>query len=61
MKKSYITNIAKTKSDFHRSRAKLSYEDKIKIIIELQKIDSEMMKRNKNRSSKSKLRLVWEI
>ncbi len=61
MSKNYITHIAESKADYHRSRAKLSYEEKVKIIVELQKIDTEMRKRNKKRKSGNKLRLVWKL
>jgi hypothetical protein len=61
MSKSYISRIAESKADYHRSRAKISYEEKVKIIVELQKIDTEMRKRNKDRKSSDKLRLVWEL
>ncbi len=45
---------------YHKNRAKLSFEEKIKIIVELQKIDAEM--RNKNRSEmKPKYHQIWQI
>jgi hypothetical protein len=61
MNKNYISHIAESKVDYHRSQAKLSYEEKVKIIIELQKIDAEMRKNNKKRSASDKLRMVWNI
>jgi len=61
MNKNYISHIAESKVDYHRSQAKLSYEDKVKIIIELQKIDTEMRKNNKKRSASDKFRMVWDI
>jgi hypothetical protein len=61
MNKNYIHHIAESKAEYHRSRAKMSYEDKVKIIIELQKIDAEMRKNNRTRKSENKLRLIWEL
>jgi hypothetical protein len=61
MNKHYISHIAESKVDYHRSQAKLSYEEKVKIIIQLQKIDAEMCKNNKKRSASDKLRMVWDI
>ena len=61
MDKNYISHISESKVDYHRSQAKLSYEEKVKIIIELQKIDAEMRKNNKQRSANDKFRMVWEI
>jgi hypothetical protein len=39
----------------------MPYEDKVKIIVELQKIENEFIKDNKNRSTTVKYRKVWEI
>ena len=61
MNKNYISHIAESKVDYHRSQAKLSYEEKVKIIIELQKIDAEMRKNNTNRSESDKHRMIWDI
>jgi hypothetical protein len=61
MDKNYLLHIAGTKADFHKSRAKMPYEDKVKIIVELQKIENEFIKDNKNRSTTVKYRKVWEI
>jgi len=38
-------HITESKIRYHKSRAKLPFEEKIKIIVELQKIDSEMRKK----------------
>ena len=61
MKNTYISHIAESKADYHRSRAKMPYEEKIKIIVELQKIDVEMRKRNSKRRSNDKLHQVWQL
>ena len=49
MDKKYILHIAESKAKYHKRRAKLSYEEKFRIVLELQKIDSEMRKDNKSR------------
>ena len=61
MNKNYISHIAESKIAYHRSQAKLPYEEKVKIIIELQKIDAEMRKNNKKRPANDKFRMVWDI
>lgn len=61
MNKNYISHIAESKVDYHQSQSKLSYEEKVKIIIELQKIDAEMRKSNKKRFATDKFHMVWDI
>lgn len=56
----YIANIAESKQFFHRRRSKLAYEEKVKIIIELQKIEMEMIRSNGSRSNTKKFIRVWE-
>lgn len=57
----YIVKIAESKSAYHLKQSKLAYEEKVRIIIELQKIEMEMIKRNKSRSSSNKYRRLWDI
>jgi len=61
MNKNYISHIAETKIQYHKARAKMAYEEKIRIIIQLQKIDTEMRKNKKNKYSDKKLRMVWQL
>lgn len=61
MTKNYLSHIAESKAAYHKKRAKMSYEEKFKIIIELQKLECEMIKSNKNRKSSQKARRVWQI
>ena len=49
MDKKYILHIAESKVKYHKRRAKMPYEEKFRIVLELQKIDSEMRKDNKSR------------
>jgi len=42
-------------------RAKVSFEEKLKVIIELQKLDIEMSRTNRSRKTRNKLMKVWEI
>jgi len=58
---SYIKKIAEEKKAFHQRQAKLSFEEKAYIVIELQKFDIEMRKRSNRRSKDDKLRMVWSI
>ncbi|MFZ1292538.1 MAG: hypothetical protein WAR79_20790 [Melioribacteraceae bacterium] len=60
-RKNYINKIAETKILYHKEKAKVSYEEKFKIILELQKIDIEMMKRNKHRANGNRYRKLWEL
>jgi hypothetical protein len=61
MKSEYIKKIAESKVKYHKKRAKMSYEEKFNVIIELQKIDIEMSRRNKQRGESTKNRRVWII
>ena len=61
MNKNYISYIAETKGQYHKQQAKLPFEEKLKIIVELQKIDFEMRKNNKKRIQDNKFRMVWQI
>jgi hypothetical protein len=61
MDKNYLLHVAETKVNYHKNRAKMPYEEKVKIIVELQKIENEFIKNNKNRKTNSKYRKVWEI
>ena len=59
MNRNYIVHIAETKVQYHKLRAKLPYEEKLKIIIELQKIDIEMRKNSNKKTDDNKFRMVW--
>ena len=61
MDKNYLSHIAGTKANFHKNRAKMPFEEKVKIIVELQKIENEFIKSNKNRSNTVKYRKVWVL
>ncbi len=61
MNKNYLSSVAESKAIYHKKRAQMPYEKKMKVIIELQKIECEMIKNNKNRKSGNKLRNVWQI
>jgi hypothetical protein len=39
----------------------MPYEEKVKIIVRLQEIELEIMKRNKRRKNANKLREIWEL
>ncbi len=55
----YISQIAESKAIYHSQKAKVPFEEKLKIIIELQKLEMEMIKRNKSRKNSSKFRYIW--
>ncbi|MCX5810107.1 MAG: hypothetical protein NTX36_12190 [Proteobacteria bacterium] len=61
MDKNYLLHIAEAKDNYHKNRAKMPFGEKVKIIVELQKIENEFIKSNKNRNTKVKNRKVWEI
>ena len=56
MDKKYILHLAESKVKYHKRRAKMPYEEKFRIVLELQKIDSEMRKENKSRNTINFLR-----
>jgi hypothetical protein len=55
----YISHLAESKAIYHTQKAKVPFEEKLKIIIELQKMEMEMIKRNKSRKTSKKFRQVW--
>ena len=55
-----LNYIAEAKVRYHKSIAKIPFEEKVKIIIELQKIDAEMRK-GCRKQTKAKYREVWKI
>ena len=59
MNKNYIENIAESKKRFHKKRASMPFEEKVKIIIELQKINAEMRK-GINSGRKNSIYKVWQ-
>lgn len=61
MDKKYLLHVAESKVNYHKNRAKMPFEEKVKIIIKLQNIENEFIKNNKHRNSKMKYRKVWEI
>jgi len=61
MDKNYQSHIAESKDEYHKNRVKMSFEDKVKVIVELQKIEAEFIKNNKTRSTSNKYRRIWEI
>jgi len=60
MSREFSNHIAESKIRYHKNRAKIPFEEKVKIIIELQKIDAEMRKGNRSRL-RPKYYQVWQI
>lgn len=60
MNKSLLNNLTESKKRFRKKLAKLPYEEKVKIVVELQKINFEMRKMNPHRSNSS-IQKVWQI
>ena len=68
MDEKYILHITESKVKYHKRRAKMPYEEKFRIVLELQKIDSEIRKDNKSREAINFLRRggfpkykVWQL
>lgn len=59
MDKDYFLRVAESKAAYHKKQAKMAYEEKVKIIVELQKIKHEF-ERSKGYNSKP-VRNVWRI
>jgi len=57
----YISRIAGSKAIYHINRARVPFEEKLKIIIVLQKLDMEMSKENRARKTTRSFRKVWEV
>lgn len=61
MNEDYILRVAESKAKYHKQKAKMPFEEKVKIIINLQKLDIEMNKSNAKRKKNNKLRFVWHL
>ena len=59
MDKSYLLQVAESKVSYHKKQAKMAYEEKVKIIIELQKIKNEFILSRKDKIKSNKK--VWNI
>lgn len=55
-----MDQIVESKKRFHKKRAEMSFEEKVKIIVELQKINAEMRKRNPSQV-KNNIYKVWQL
>ena len=60
MNNDYKMHISETKALFHKNRAKTPYEEKVKVILELQKIDQEMRSKQK-RKNDPKTNKIWDL
>lgn len=56
----YISHIADSKARYHKNRAKRPYEEKVRIILELQKINSEMLSKNKRKNNRTNTK-AWKL
>ena len=52
MDKDYLSHIAEAKIKYHKKQTQIPYEEKFRIILELQKISAEMSRSSKNRKTK---------
>lgn len=59
MDKNYLLHVAESKVAYHKNQAKMGYEEKVKIIIELQKVKDEFQRSNRNKPKPGKN--VWRI
>ena len=50
MSNDYILRIAESKAKYHRNRSKMTYEEKFKVVLALQVLDSEIRKSNPTKS-----------
>ncbi len=55
----YIVHVAESKALYHKNKAKASYEEKVRIIIELQKINNEMLSKKKRKNNRT-IAKVWD-
>ena len=61
MSNDYIKRVAESKIRYHRDRSKMPYEEKFRIILELQKIDVEIRNSNPSRINRRYNLSVWQI
>ncbi|MFA6980535.1 MAG: hypothetical protein WC209_14530 [Ignavibacteriaceae bacterium] len=59
MDKNYLLHVADSKIAYHKKKAKMSYEEKVMIIIELQKVKDEFQRSNGNNPKPGKN--VWRF
>lgn len=60
MDKDYILKVAEAKIEYHKKKAQTPYEDKVKIIVELQKI-KEAFEGSKKTFNSSGIKRHWSI
>jgi len=56
----YLMHVAESKELYHKNKSKTPYEEKVKIILELQKINLELRKRRKSNNDLITLK-VWDL
>jgi len=56
----YISHMANSKARYHKNSAKTPYEEKVRIILELQKINNEMLSKNKRKNNRTNTK-NWEL
>jgi len=56
----YIFRIAEVKALYHKNKTKTPYEEKVRIILELQKINNEMLSKKKRKSNRA-ITKVWDV
>ena len=61
MSKDYIQRIAESKVKYHQNKTKMPYEEKFRIILELQKLDIEIRNSNPSRKKRRYNLSVWQI
>ena len=56
----YISHVAVSKARYHKNKAQTPYEEKVRIILELQKINEEILSKNKRKNNRTYTK-VWEL
>lgn len=57
----YIIRIAESKTRYHIAKSKMSYEEKFKVVLALQKLDSEIRNANPSRDKKKLSHKSWQL
>ena len=60
MSNDYKIQIAESKAKYHLDKSKMAYEEKIKVVLALQKLDSEIRNNNPSKNKKKKYK-VWQL
>jgi hypothetical protein len=61
MNNDYILRIAESKTRYHLAKSKMAYEEKFKVVLALQKLDSEIRNSNPSKGKNKLSHNAWQL